>query len=128
MSHGASEMDKAVRRRRIVEAMGGVAKPAGFVVVITLLVFLPLSTLEDVEGKMFRPVVYSLSFMLLGALLYALVVIPAIGPSALRLSPGSPEPWLARKARALYAPALDWAIARPKRVVAAAFAATALLL
>src|SRR6185312_5183303 len=49
-----------------------------FVVVIVLLVFLPLGTLEDVEGKMFRPVVFSLCFMLAGALFYALVVIPAV--------------------------------------------------
>ncbi|HEX4339325.1 MAG TPA: CusA/CzcA family heavy metal efflux RND transporter [Polyangiaceae bacterium] len=128
MSHGASETDRRIRRERIVTAMRGVAKSAVFVVVITLLVFLPLSTLEDVEGKMFRPVVYSLSFMLFGAILYALLVIPAIAPVALRSTSGHSEPWLARKARGLYVGALDRAIRRPKRVVAASFAVTALML
>jgi cobalt-zinc-cadmium resistance protein CzcA len=128
MSHGASEADRRIRRERIVHAMKEVAKPAAFVVVITLLVFLPLSTLEDVEGKMFRPVVYSLSFMLLGAIVYAVLVIPAIGPMALRTTSEHGEPWLARKARALYVGVLDWSIARPKRVIAATFAATALML
>ena len=128
MTHGASETDRRLRRERIVHAMKDVAKSASFVVVITLLVFLPLSTLEDVEGKMFRPVVYSLSFMLLGAIVYALLVIPAIAPVALRSAPGKPEPWVARKARAAYVHVLDWAIARPRRVVAASFAAALLML
>ncbi|HVW29060.1 MAG TPA: CusA/CzcA family heavy metal efflux RND transporter [Polyangiaceae bacterium] len=128
MSHGAAEADRARRRGRIVQAMRDVAKSSLFVVVITLLVFLPLSTLEDVEGKMFRPVIYSLTFMLLGAIVYGLLVIPALAPSVLRVRAGSLEPWLARKARVLYARALDWALLRPKRVLVASFAATALML
>jgi len=128
MSHGASESDRRIRRQRIVHAMREVAKSSLFVVVTTLLVFLPLSSLEDVEGKMFRPVVYSLTFMLLGAIVYGLLVIPALAPAVLHIRPGRPEPWVARKARALYARALDWALLRPTRVVAASFAATALML
>src|SRR5262249_48196054 len=46
MSHGASEVERRLRRERIVHAMREVAKSSLFVVVITLLVFLPLSTLE----------------------------------------------------------------------------------
>lgn len=128
MSHGASEVERRVRRERIVHAMRDVAKSSLFVVVITLLVFLPLSTLEDVEGKMFRPVVYSLTFMLLGAILYGFLVIPALGPALLRTRPGSPEPWVARNAKSLYARVLDWALVRPKRIVIASFVATALML
>ena len=60
-----------------MNAMADVAKPAVYSVVITILVFLPLMTLEDIEGKMFRPVVVSLCFMLAGALFYALVLVPA---------------------------------------------------
>jgi protein-disulfide isomerase len=67
-----------------MNAMADVAKPAVFSVVITILVFLPLVTLEDIEGKMFRPVVISLCFMLAGALFYALVLVPAVGPRFLR--------------------------------------------
>lgn len=128
MSHGASEADRRIRRERIVHAMKEVAKPAAFVVVITLLVFLPLSTLEDVEGKMFRPVVYSLSFMLLGAIVYALLVIPALGPTVLRTTSEHGEPWLARRARQAYVKLLDWAIVRPTRVIVASFVATAVML
>jgi len=128
MTHGGSVVDKMKRREAIVHAMQEVAKPALFVVVITLLVFLPLATLEDVEGKMFRPVVYSLCFMLLGAIIYSTIVIPAIGPSVLKVTGKHSEPWFARKARQLHVPSLDWALARPWKVVLAGSALTALML
>src|SRR6185369_374787 len=73
MTHGANIADRNRRRRRIMNAMADVAKPVVFSVVITILVFLPLVTLQDIEGKMFRPVVISLCFMLTGALSVALL-------------------------------------------------------
>ncbi|MEZ4260438.1 MAG: CusA/CzcA family heavy metal efflux RND transporter [Polyangiaceae bacterium] len=114
MTHGGSISDRTRRRRAIVQAMADVAKPAVFSVVITILVFLPLVTLEDVEGKMFRPVVVSLCFMLSGALFYALVLVPAVAPSFLRGSSDAKDPWLIRKARGAYAPALDFVLRKPK--------------
>jgi cobalt-zinc-cadmium resistance protein CzcA len=127
MTHAASVPDRARRRRAIAYAMAEVAKPTVFSVIITVLVFLPLVTLEDVEGKMFRPVVVSLCFMLVGALFYALVLVPAIGPRFLRGAEGAREPWLIRQARAAYAPALEFALRRPWGAIGAAFALTAAL-
>jgi cobalt-zinc-cadmium resistance protein CzcA len=121
MTHGAGAVDRHCRRRRIMNAMADVAKPAVFSVVITILVFLPLVTLEDVEGKMFKPVVVSLCFMLAGALFYALVLVPAVGPRFLRGSADAKEPWLIRKLRAVYAPALDFVLRRPWLAIAGAF-------
>lgn len=120
MAHGASEKDRARRRRAITQAVVDVARPAVFGVVITVLVFLPLLSLEDVEGKMFRPVVVSLCFMLLGALIYALVVIPAIAPRFLKAD-SNEDPWLIRQARKAYVPAVDFAVTRPKTVTVGAF-------
>src|SRR5690242_5947265 len=122
MTHGANVADRNRRRRRIMHAMADVAKPAVFSVVITILVFLPLVTLEDIEGKMFRPVVISLCFMLAGALFYALVLVPAIGPRFLRGSADATEPWLIRKLRVVYAPALDLVLKRPWMAIAGAAA------
>lgn len=68
VTHASHHLEKERKQRAIREAMEEVARPAVFGVVITLLVFLPLMSLEDVEGKMFKPVVVSLCFMLLGAL------------------------------------------------------------
>jgi len=121
------------RLHAIKHAMAHVAKPAVFSVVITILVFLPLMTLEDVEGKMFRPVVVSLCFMLAGALVYALVLVPAVGPALLqkpsKATDGEAhEPWLIRKARRVYVPALGLALRRPWQVIGVAFAVAATML
>jgi heavy metal efflux system protein len=112
------------RRRVILHTMEEVARPVVFGVVIVLLVFLPLATLEDVEGKMFRPVVFSLCFMLAGALFYALVVVPAIAEPVFGRVPEPKEPWLSRRAARLYDPLLRGCLARPKRAIAVCFAAT----
>jgi cobalt-zinc-cadmium resistance protein CzcA len=122
LAHAGNAVEREARRRTIAHAMGEVARPAVFGVVITLLVFLPLATLEDVEGKMFRPVVYSLCFMLFGALLYALVVIPAVAPYALAPTPnGAKEPFLMRQLRRVYDPALERALTWPKATLVIAF-------
>jgi heavy metal efflux system protein len=119
MTHGASVPDRNRRRRRIMNAMAEVAKPAVFSVVITILVFLPLLTLEDIEGKMFRPVVLSLCFMLAGALFYALILVPAVAPRFLTGSADAKEPWLIRKLRVAYEPALDFVLRRPWAAISA---------
>ncbi len=121
MTHGASIGDRERRRHAIVHAIQEVVRPALFVVIIILLTFLPLSTLEDVEGKMFRPVVFSLCFMLVGALFYALVVIPALAPSVLKGTDGAKDPAFARWARRMYAPLLGWSLRRPVATIAVSF-------
>jgi cobalt-zinc-cadmium resistance protein CzcA len=119
LSHLGPPAARETRVRHIVDAMAEVARPVVFGVIIVLLVFLPLATLEDVEGKMFRPVVYSLCFMLFGALVYALIVIPAIAPLLFYKADGSREPWLARQLRRAYRPVLRLALARPITTVCA---------
>jgi cobalt-zinc-cadmium resistance protein CzcA len=127
MTHGGNIADRARRQRAITHAIGEVAKPAVFSVVITILTFLPLVTLEDVEGKMFRPVVVSLCFMLAGALIYALVLVPAVAPRFLTGKAGAGEPWLIRKARAGYVPALAFALRKPAVAIGSVFAGAAVL-
>jgi cobalt-zinc-cadmium resistance protein CzcA len=112
------------RRRVLLHAMEEVARPVVFGVVIVLLVFLPLASLEDVEGKMFRPVVYSLCFMLAGALFYALVVVPALADVAFGRAPEPKEPWLSRKAASLYTPLLRRALGRPRTTLVLVFGVT----
>jgi heavy metal efflux system protein len=128
LGHLGSPVDRERRRRSVLHAMQTVARPVVFGVIIVLLVFLPLATLEDVEGKMFRPVVFSLCFMLAGALFYALVVIPAIADAVFGRTPEPGEPRLSRQAARLYRPLLRRALARPRATVAICFAATAVLL
>jgi cobalt-zinc-cadmium resistance protein CzcA len=114
------------RRAAILRACASAAKPVLLSVVIVLLVFLPLASLEDVEGKMFRPVVASLVFMLVGALFWALVVVPVVAPVALSSFTAEREPLLVRALRALYEPLLARALARPRLAIASALALAAL--
>jgi len=125
LTHGAAVQDKKERQKKITHAMKEMARPALFVIVITLLTFLPLATLEDVEGKMFRPVVLSLCFMLAGTVFYAMVFVPAVAPFLLKTK-SAKEPIFVRGARRLYAPLLNGTLKRPWPVLAGTLVLTGL--
>jgi len=128
LSHMGPPEDRARRRKLLVSSMQDVARPVVFGVIIVTLVFLPLATLEDVEGKMFRPVVFSLIFMLLGALFYALVVVPAAAPRVFGRMATPKEPWLMRLLHRIYEPTLALVMRHPKRTIALSTAAAVVLL
>ncbi len=104
-----------------------VVTPVTSGVVIIIVVFLPLLTLQGLEGKLFIPVALTIVFALAASLLLSLTVIPVLASYLLK-SGGHQDPWLVRKLLALYEPVLRFALARPKIVAivaAAALAATA---
>lgn len=120
----AHQGDRLRKRAAIVDACAVTARPVLFAVIIVLLVFLPLGTLEDVEGKMFRPVVVSLVFMLAGALFYALVLVPALAPRLLGSFDDPREPRLVRALRRIYEPLLARVVRRPWLTVSVAAVVT----
>ena len=63
---------------RIQEAAREVARPVFFAVLIIIIVFAPLSTLEGVEGRLFQPMAISIVLAMLASLLVALLVVPAL--------------------------------------------------
>lgn len=65
-------------RLRILEASREVGRPVFFAVLIIIVVFTPLFTLEGVEGKLFQPMAISIVLAMLASLMVALVVIPAL--------------------------------------------------
>jgi len=67
---------------RITEASKEVARPVLFAVLIILLVFTPLFSLEGVEGKMFTPMALSICFAMFASLLVALLVMPVLATYA----------------------------------------------
>lgn len=60
----------------ISRAAGEVLRPVTFAILIIVVVFIPLFTLEGVEGKMFRPLACTTALAMLGSLLYALFLAP----------------------------------------------------
>lgn len=73
------------RRIHLVRrACNEVGRPIVFAITIIILVFLPLFTLQGVEGKTFRPLAYTVSLAMLGSLLYAIVVAPTLSDLLMR--------------------------------------------
>jgi cobalt-zinc-cadmium resistance protein CzcA len=72
---------------RIQEAAREVGRPVFYAVIIIVVVFAPLFTLEGVEGKLFQPMAVSIVLAMLASLVVALVVIPALASYAFRRPP-----------------------------------------
>jgi cobalt-zinc-cadmium resistance protein CzcA len=103
-----------------LEATKEVATPLVSGVIIIVTVFLPLLSLEGLEGRLFSPVALTIAFALGSALVLSLTVVPALSATLLR--PGhSDEPWLVRKIAAIYEPLLLRALSKPSWVAAIAF-------
>ncbi|UCC38361.1 MAG: efflux RND transporter permease subunit [Candidatus Aminicenantes bacterium] len=89
----------------IVRAGEEVGRPLFFAVMIIILVFLPIFTLTGVEGIMFRPMGYAISFALAGSLIFALVSAPALSHFFLRRKKtATKEPFLIRSIKKAYLP------------------------
>jgi cobalt-zinc-cadmium resistance protein CzcA len=101
-----------------------VLQPVASGVLIIMIVFVPLLTLQGLEGKLFIPVALAIIFALGASLLLALMVIP-VATSFLLRSGSHGEPWLMRTASRLYAPTLGWAIRNERKVIIAALIALA---
>ncbi|MBI5318904.1 CusA/CzcA family heavy metal efflux RND transporter [Bradyrhizobium sp.] len=96
-----------------------VLQPVASGVLIIIIVFVPLLTLQGLEGKLFIPVALAIIFALAGSLLLALTVIP-VATSFILKSASHREPLLIRAAQRVYAPALEWALNNERKVIAAA--------
>jgi cobalt-zinc-cadmium resistance protein CzcA len=74
---GRPLLDSA-REGAYTRVASSVARPVAFSIAIILLVYLPLLTLEGVEGKMFRPMALTMACALFGALVYSILFFPAL--------------------------------------------------
>jgi cobalt-zinc-cadmium resistance protein CzcA len=105
----------------IYRAVKEVITPVAAGVAIIIIVFLPLMTLQGLEGKLFIPVALTIVFALAGSLLLSLTVIPMLASYMLKTA-SHDEPWLVRKAQALYSPLLGKALANERKVLGTAIA------
>ena len=117
--HEGAESDQKTRLEIISLAVQEVGVPvtAGILIIIT--VFLPLLTLQGLEGKLFSPVALTIVFALAGSLLLSLTAIPVLA-SLLLGKVEHQEPWLVQKALKLYEPALQWALKNSRKVAISA--------
>ena len=110
------------RRETLADAPLEVARPVAFGVGIILIVFLPVLSLEGMEGKLFKPMALTMMFALLGSLLLALTLTPVLAMCLLPREIKEREPWLVRMAHRLYQPALSRALRRPRATIVVALA------
>jgi len=107
---------------RIPDATHEVQRPVFYAIAIIITAYLPIFTLQRVEGRLFKPMAWTVAFALLGALLFSLLVAPVL--SALLFSKGTREwhnplmTWLTAR----YRKSVSWAMEhRPVTVGAAVF-------
>lgn len=93
----------------IYRAAREVAAPVTSGILIIIIVFLPLLTLQGLEGKLFVPVALTIVFALVGSLILSLTVIPVLASYILKTLPQR-EPWLSRVLHRRYEPVLNWSL------------------
>ena len=120
--HGASGES---RIRVLFNAVTEVATPVIFGVGIIILVFLPLMTLEGMEGKMFAPLAFTIAIALAVSLVLSLTLSPVLSSYLLKVPAGQGEhdTWLIAKLKKPYLKMLHWALAHGRKTVGGAVAA-----
>ena len=103
----------------ILDAAREVVNPVAFAILIIIVVFLPLFSLTGLEGKLFKPMAYTITFAMVGSLLLSMTLVPVL--AALILKPKEErDTFLVRWAKKAYLPLLDWALERKQLVIGSA--------
>ena len=110
------------RTNAVLTAAREVANPIAFAIMIIIVVFIPLFALEGLEGKLFKPMAFTISFAMAGSLVLTLTLIPVL--AALILKPKEErDTWLVRVIKRAYMPLLNWSLDNKKKVIAIAMGA-----
>ena len=125
-------MEFAGRRTSFLETIGiaahEVQKPVFFARIIIIVAYLPIFTLQRVEGRLFRPMAWTVAFALIGALLFALVIAPVL---CSLLFKGTIKEWKNPALELLnryYRNTLDWCFVHLKFTLLMGVAAVAVML
>ena len=87
-----------------------VQRPVFYAIAIIITAYLPIFTLERVEGKLFKPMAWTVAFALLGALIFSMLVIPALCSLVFRSGVKEWENPLMNSLRVRYRAAVTWAV------------------
>ena len=118
LSHDKAS-EKLPRLHVVFRAVREVAAPVAAGMLIIIVVFLPLLTLQGLEGKFFVPVALTIVFALVSSLVLSLTVIPVLASYLLK-KVSHEDPWLPRQLLKLYEPTLAFALKRQTIVYATA--------
>ncbi len=125
--HLAHDSNSGKTRLEIIrDAAVEVRKPTMFGELIIMIVYLPILTLEGIEGKMFRPMALTVIFALMGSMVLSLTLMPVLASLLLPKKVEEHEPFLMRIAHAIHYPVLQFAMHH--KVAVMGFAASVLIL
>jgi cobalt-zinc-cadmium resistance protein CzcA len=95
-----------------------VARPVTFAILIIVIVFVPLFTLESIEGKMFKPLAITMIFAIVGSLIVALTAIPVLACLLVKRDhKNTREDPLVKAIQSVHVPLLNKAMAKPWHTV-----------
>ena len=117
MRHLSERDEEKGFMRTVLDSCAEVARPILFGIGIIIVVYLPILSLEGVEGKMFRPMALTVVFALIGSLILTFLLTPVLISLFMRGKVEEKEVWVMRKARSIYQPALEWTLAHSRRVL-----------
>ncbi|QDV81064.1 efflux RND transporter permease subunit [Botrimarina mediterranea] len=118
--HLAHNRDGKSRLEIIREAAIEVRKPTMFGELIIMIVYLPILTLEGIEGKLFRPMAMTVIMALAGSMVLSLTLMPVLASLFLPKNIQEKEPLLIRVLKRLYAPVLRFTMHHKTFVIGAA--------
>jgi len=108
---GHATMDETIR-----SAAHEVQRPVFYAIAIIIITYLPIFTLQRVEGRLFKPMAWTVTFALLGALLFSIIMAPVLSAYVFRKGVHAWENPVVKWITARYERTLEWIIVR-RRVV-----------
>jgi cobalt-zinc-cadmium resistance protein CzcA len=113
--------DRRGMLRLVVSSAVDVGRPTLFAMLIIIAALVPIFTLQSVEGRIFRPLALTYSFALVGALVFALTLVPAACAALFRPQDAKlKEPAWIERLRAVYRRSLSWVLERRVQLLGAA--------
>jgi cobalt-zinc-cadmium resistance protein CzcA len=116
-AHEHHQLDDRARKNAILEAAVEVGRPTLFSMLIIIAAHIPIFTMQRHEGRIFAPMAYSVVSALVGALVLSLTLVPLLSAVMLKKNLAEEDNFLVRRAKRLYAPALGWSLANPRKVI-----------
>lgn len=103
-------LNRDERLHTILTACKQVGTPTVFGVAIITIVYLPMFALTGVEGKMFKPMAFTVVFALIGALILALTIVPVLCSFFMTKKVSEEDNFLIRFAKRVYSPVLHFSL------------------
>src|SRR5208337_2097652 len=118
---GHASVDEVIR-----SAAHEVQRPVFYAIAIIIITYLPIFTLQRVEGRLFKPMAWTVTFALLGALLFSIVIAPVLASYVFRKGAHAWDNPIVKWITTNYERTLGWIIVRRPLVLASALAVFAL--